>query len=131
MGRVVIEFYPLPLDKIDEEDLKWLKKALKDESPDAVREQLLDGRAVLWRYCDEERRGRGVVLVQELYDEIFLWHVGGINLRPGMIYILDTMAEFAKLRGKQSVRCLVPKALLKPYARAGMKLQYYMLRREV
>jgi hypothetical protein len=127
----VIEFYPLPLGQIELEDLRWLHKSLGGEEPDAVREQLLDGRAIMWRYRDSDNSGRGIVVLQEFTDEIFIWHLGGINIRPGMFFIIDTIAEFAKARGRKRVRCLAPKALLKTYKRLGLDVDKYMLRREV
>lgn len=127
----MIEFYPLPLDKITDEDLKWLIKSLKDDKPDAVRQGLLDGSAVLWRYVDSDRSGRGVVVLQEFVDEMYIWHLGGINIRPGMFHVIETVAAFAKLKGKTSVRCLAPKALLKTYARLGLEIENYMLRKEI
>jgi hypothetical protein len=134
---LLTEFKLITLPEVTEEDLDNLKKALTSDwlgqSIENVRDTILDGRALIWRYKSEE--GSGIILTQEYVGtekkELFIWYMGGKGMQPYGDYISEVLEEFCRIRGLEKVCALVKPGVERFLRQFGYRVDKHLISKEV
>ena len=131
------EFRPITLPEVTEEDMSNLKKALDSDplgqSPENVRDSILRGETLFWRYKSDD--GSAAILTQEVHGteagELFIWYVGGKGIRSNGGYITEVLEEFAKLRGLIKVTSLSSPGMSRFLRKFGYKVAMHYMSKEI
>ena len=126
----MIEFQALPLHEISQMDLVTLAKAIEEDPPELVREELAAGRAVLWRFTTDTG-GYGVLVTVSHEDYLFIWYIAGEKMINGLSYMQRTLDEYARSLGKTKIRAQCREGLLTTFGKLGYKPIRYVIEKEV
>jgi hypothetical protein len=107
----------IPRDKID----LWLQPEhlqpaidIADDGTtlEEVREQLLDGRSMLWTYVDEGEHVMSVVLTDE-NSYLYAWLLGGRSMDGWLDELIEAMRRYAFEKGYKGLKAVARPGLAK------------------
>ena len=135
-SKSIRNFSPVPLDQLTEEDMKCLLRSVeldKDCNFDEVREQILSGNAVPWRYVTPG--GTSLLLIQEKENKdekyLYIWHMGGEGMLGHASFAVESLVSYAKLRGCKSLKSSSIPTAARYLKRFGFKPEMISLRKEI
>ena len=130
------ELKQIALDDFTLEDLDNLKVALELDpkgDPEEVRNLLLRGVAIPWRYTT--KNGTILFILEEDEDKdgkfLFIWYMSGKGLHGNVKYIVDVLCEFARMRNCHSIQSLSIPTIAKYIERFGFKPQMVSMKKEI
>lgn len=137
-GLTLIEFRPLTIGEITEDDLHGLEMGIAANpcrpTMKQVKASIAKGESVVWRFSkDGEWKGVILILVrleQEIPD-IFAWLVGGSEFKENIPYLEGVMVEYAKLIGVKFLRSHAMEHIVRHMKPFGYKEEYVCIVKEI
>jgi hypothetical protein len=134
----LIEFRPLTLGEVTEQDLEGVKKAVNAHvyppNLERIKDFIANGAAHIWRFS-LNGEWKGVVVVQLRKDahnsDIFIWLVGGSEMRDNVEYMEEVIAEYGRYHGAKFIRSHVMDHILKDALIRGYKKEFTCIVKEI
>jgi len=135
---MLISFNQITLDQMNEEDMQHLAEIIlldPNMEEQYIYDKLATGAAVPWRLVTDKGTGIMLLEVRDRRTErtLNIFFVAGEGIHGSVLYILDTVIEFAKLHNCTAVDAFTKPCIGKYLCRpeTGFETTHYHVRKEL